>query len=163
MPWRAVHCRYGIRLNAIAPGPIETKGAFSRLDPTGEQRRAMIGRIPTGRLGTPDEVCVLVCACVCMCLCVCVCSGCGVRLTTTSLSLPPFFGAPGPRHPLQPPQLANLAAYLCSDYSSWITGEIVTFDGGERVGMSGEFNHLLGVTEAQWDHMEKLIRGTKGS
>ncbi len=60
-------------------------------------------------------------------------------------------------------QLANLAAFLCSDYSSWITGEVVTFDGGERVGMSGEFNHLLGVTEAQWDHMEKLIRGTKGS
>jgi len=27
--------RYGIRLNCIAPGPIETEGAFSRLDPSG--------------------------------------------------------------------------------------------------------------------------------
>ena len=28
--------RYGIRMNCIAPGPIETEGAFGRLDPTGE-------------------------------------------------------------------------------------------------------------------------------
>ncbi|CAG7820933.1 unnamed protein product [Allacma fusca] len=27
--------RYGIRLNCLAPGPVETEGAFSRLDPTG--------------------------------------------------------------------------------------------------------------------------------
>ena len=30
---------YGIRLNSIAPGPIYTDGAFSRLDPTGKFRK----------------------------------------------------------------------------------------------------------------------------
>ncbi len=35
--------RYGMRFVAIAPGPIETKGAFSRLDPTGEMKKKMIG------------------------------------------------------------------------------------------------------------------------
>jgi 2,4-dienoyl-CoA reductase len=62
-----------------------------------------------------------------------------------------------------PEELANLATFLVSDYASWMTGEVVSFDGGERVGMSGEFNHLMSVTEGQWDHMEKLIRSTKGS
>ncbi len=62
-----------------------------------------------------------------------------------------------------PEELANLATFLVSDYASWVTGEVVSFDGGERVGMSGEFNHLLNVTEEQWDTMEKLIRSTKGS
>ena len=35
--------RHGIRLVGIAPGPIETEGAFSRLDPTGRFKDAMIG------------------------------------------------------------------------------------------------------------------------
>ncbi|XP_075901900.1 2,4-dienoyl-CoA reductase [(3E)-enoyl-CoA-producing], mitochondrial [Nelusetta ayraudi] len=48
--------RYGHRFNIIQPGPIRTKGAFSRLDPTGAFEKAMIGRIPTGRLGTPAEI-----------------------------------------------------------------------------------------------------------
>ncbi|XP_072304486.1 2,4-dienoyl-CoA reductase [(3E)-enoyl-CoA-producing], mitochondrial [Eucyclogobius newberryi] len=48
--------RYGLRFNIIQPGPIRTKGAFSRLDPTGAFEKAMIGRIPAGRLGTPDEI-----------------------------------------------------------------------------------------------------------
>lgn len=48
--------RHGIRLNAIAPGPIPTEGAFSRLLPSEdliERRRA---RIPAGRFGTPEEL-----------------------------------------------------------------------------------------------------------
>ena len=32
-----------MRFVAIAPGPIETKGAWSRLDPTGEMKKKMIG------------------------------------------------------------------------------------------------------------------------
>lgn len=32
--------KYGIRHVGIAPGPIETKGAFSRLDPTGQFKYA---------------------------------------------------------------------------------------------------------------------------
>lgn len=48
--------RYGMRFNVIQPGPIRTKGAFSRLDPTGMFEKTMIDRIPTGRLGTPGEI-----------------------------------------------------------------------------------------------------------
>ncbi|XP_033831197.1 2,4-dienoyl-CoA reductase, mitochondrial [Periophthalmus magnuspinnatus] len=48
--------RYGLRFNIIQPGPIRTKGAFSRLDPTGVFEDSMIRRIPVGRLGTPHEI-----------------------------------------------------------------------------------------------------------
>jgi NAD(P)-dependent dehydrogenase (short-subunit alcohol dehydrogenase family) len=86
--------RYGIRLNAIAPGPIPTEGAFSRLLPTPELEAARKKRIPAGRFGTEEE-------------------------------------------------LAELAAYLVSDASDWIRGEVVTFDGGEWLRGAGEFNDLL--------------------
>lgn len=56
-----------------------------------------------------------------------------------------------------------MAAYLVSPYASWMTGSMVTLDGGEKVGLSGEFNGLLSVSESQWDAMEKMIRATKGS
>jgi NAD(P)-dependent dehydrogenase (short-subunit alcohol dehydrogenase family) len=46
----------GIRLNAIAPGPIPTEGAFSRLMPTPETQRASLGRIPLGRFGERREI-----------------------------------------------------------------------------------------------------------
>ncbi|KAJ7376673.1 2,4-dienoyl-CoA reductase, mitochondrial [Desmophyllum pertusum] len=106
--------RYGMRFNAIAPGPIKTKGAFSRLDPKGEFTKSAIDRIPAGRLG---EI----------------------------------------------PELANLAMYLVSDYSSWMTGEVVTFDGGEYVSIAGEFNEFRKVPNEQWDQLEAMIRKTKGS
>jgi len=85
-----------MRFNAIAPGPIETKGAFSRLDPTGAFRQTMLDQIPVGRLGEVEE------------------------------------------H-------ANLACFLLSDYSSWITGAAVTFDGGHLPYMAGMFNSLSKV------------------
>uniref|UniRef100_A0A2K5HNW1 2,4-dienoyl-CoA reductase [(3E)-enoyl-CoA-producing], mitochondrial n=1 Tax=Colobus angolensis palliatus TaxID=336983 RepID=A0A2K5HNW1_COLAP len=106
--------KYGMRFNVIQPGPIKTKGAFSRMDPTGTFEKEMIHRIPCGRLGTIEE-------------------------------------------------LANLAAFLCSDYASWINGAVVKFDGGEEVLISGEFNNLRKVTKEQWDTIEGLIRKTKGS
>jgi len=46
----------GIRLNAIAPGPIPTEGAFSRLIPTAEAEKAALSRIPEGRFGKPEEI-----------------------------------------------------------------------------------------------------------
>lgn len=101
--------RHGIRFVGIAPGPIETKGAFSRLDPSGQFKGAMIERSPSRRLGEPEE-------------------------------------------------LANLATYLVSDYASWVSGEIVNFDGGETVALSGEFNALHVVTKEQWDMLENMIR-----
>jgi NAD(P)-dependent dehydrogenase (short-subunit alcohol dehydrogenase family) len=46
----------GIRLNAIAPGPIPTEGAFSRLMAGGEAQRNALGRIPLARFGTKEEI-----------------------------------------------------------------------------------------------------------
>merc|ERR1712029_1218818 len=48
--------RYGIRANCIAPGPIETEGAFGRLDPTGKAGETMMDQIPEGRLGEIEEI-----------------------------------------------------------------------------------------------------------
>jgi 2,4-dienoyl-CoA reductase len=101
--------KYGIRFVALAPGPIETEGAFSRLDPTGQFKALLTDRLPAQRLGDPGE-------------------------------------------------LANLATYLLSDYAAWMTGQVVTLDGGEKSFMSGEFNALNQVTPAMWDQMEALIR-----
>lgn len=50
----------GIRLNAVAPGPIQTEGAWSRLMAFPEAEKNTIDRIPVGRLGTPDELANLV-------------------------------------------------------------------------------------------------------
>ncbi|XP_078072136.1 2,4-dienoyl-CoA reductase [(3E)-enoyl-CoA-producing], mitochondrial [Mustelus asterias] len=106
--------RYGMRFNVIQPGPIKTKGAFSRLDPSGAFEKDLLKVIPAGRFGTVNEI-------------------------------------------------ANLAAYLCSDYASWVSGAVIRFDGGEYVSMAGQFNNLLKVTSEQWDILESLIRKTKGS
>ena len=46
----------GIRLNAIAPGPIPTEGAFSRLMANPAAEKAALGRIPLGRFGKPEEI-----------------------------------------------------------------------------------------------------------
>uniref|UniRef100_A0A3Q1G1S9 2,4-dienoyl-CoA reductase [(3E)-enoyl-CoA-producing], mitochondrial n=1 Tax=Acanthochromis polyacanthus TaxID=80966 RepID=A0A3Q1G1S9_9TELE len=106
--------RYGHRFNIIQPGPIKTKGAFSRLDPTGSFEKHMLDRIPVGRLGKPGEI-------------------------------------------------ANLAAYMSSDYATWMSGAVIRLDGGEYVLMAGEFNELRRVTPDQWKIMEAMIRSTKGS
>lgn len=103
--------RYGMRFNCIAPGPIETEGAFSRLDPTGAFVNAAHKGIPAGRLGEVEE-------------------------------------------------LANLATYLVSDYSNWITGETVGLDGGEFWLKSGMFNMLSKITPEQWDMMANIIRSS---
>ncbi|XP_033625877.1 2,4-dienoyl-CoA reductase, mitochondrial-like [Asterias rubens] len=46
----------GMRFNCIAPGPIYTKGAFGRLDPTGQFAESMRQGIPTGRFGEVEEI-----------------------------------------------------------------------------------------------------------
>jgi len=47
--------RYGIRLNAVAPGPFPTEGAFSRLLPP-ELLEGARARIPLGRFGEHREL-----------------------------------------------------------------------------------------------------------
>jgi NAD(P)-dependent dehydrogenase (short-subunit alcohol dehydrogenase family) len=73
--------RYGIRVNAIAPGPIDTEETRSRLWPTEEMRDQLLRRIPLGRFGREDEI-------------------------------------------------AHACAYLVSDFAAYITGEVLTIDGG---------------------------------
>jgi 2,4-dienoyl-CoA reductase [(3E)-enoyl-CoA-producing], mitochondrial len=53
--------KYGIRLNSVAPGPIFTEGAFTRLDPSGQFRKKAESKLPMGRLGEPLELANLVC------------------------------------------------------------------------------------------------------
>jgi NAD(P)-dependent dehydrogenase (short-subunit alcohol dehydrogenase family) len=52
-------------------------------------------------------------------------------------------------------ELANLAAYLMSDYSAYVNGEVITIDGGEWLRNGGEFSHLEMIPEEMWDMMEK--------
>ncbi len=51
---------YGIRLNALAPGPFPTDGAFSRLMPGSELERQALRRVPGKRFGEHWELTNLV-------------------------------------------------------------------------------------------------------
>lgn len=98
--------KHGIRFNALAPGPVPTEGAFSRLMPLKEMEGLAKKRNPLGRFGTHEE-------------------------------------------------LANLAAFLISDYSGYINGDFVVMDGGEWLKGAGEFSHLGDLlTEVQWEAMK---------
>ncbi len=52
-------------------------------------------------------------------------------------------------------ELANLAAYLMSDHSAYVNGEVITIDGGEWLRNGGEFSHLEAIPEEMWDIVEK--------
>lgn len=58
-------------------------------------------------------------------------------------------------------ELANLAAYLVSDFSSYINGEVITIDGGEWLKGAGEFNILEAIPQDMWDKLEAMIRAKK--
>ena len=90
-----------IRLNAIAPGPFPTEGAWQRLVPRKDLEQAWLKRIPLGRFGRHDE-------------------------------------------------LTDLAAYLISDRSGYITGEVVTIDGGEWLKGAGQFGMAEVLTDEDW-------------
>ncbi|MGV3642229.1 MAG: SDR family oxidoreductase, partial [Adhaeribacter sp.] len=105
--------KYGIRSNAIAPGPFPTEGAMSRLFPPPLDRLLdPVKRIPLGRLGQHQE-------------------------------------------------LANLAAYLVSDYAGYVNGEVITLDGGEWLYGAGEFNQLDQVPAPMWEELEQRHRALK--
>jgi NAD(P)-dependent dehydrogenase (short-subunit alcohol dehydrogenase family) len=96
----------GIRMNAIAPGPIRTEGAFSRLLPRPELEALAKKANPMGRFGTTEE-------------------------------------------------FANLAAFLVSDGSGYINGDVVTMDGGEWLQGAGEFTALgRELTDREWEMMK---------
>jgi len=105
--------KYGIRSNAIAPGPFPTKGAWDRLLPGDlKEKFDMKKKVPVGRVGDHQE-------------------------------------------------LANLAAYLMSDYSAYINGEVITLDGGEWLKGAGQFNMLDEIPKEMWDMLEAMIRSKK--
>ena len=60
-------------------------------------------------------------------------------------------------------ELANLAAYLMSDFAAYLNGEIITIDGGEWLQGAGQFNQLEAVPGEMWDAIEASIRSKKGS
>ncbi|MFT4031908.1 MAG: SDR family oxidoreductase [Siphonobacter sp.] len=58
-------------------------------------------------------------------------------------------------------ELANLAAYLMSDYSAYITGQDITIDGGEWLKGAGQFSNLEAVPDELWDEIERATRGNR--
>jgi NAD(P)-dependent dehydrogenase (short-subunit alcohol dehydrogenase family) len=96
----------GIRMNAIAPGPIPTPGAFSRVLPLPQLESVALDRNPLHRFGTVEE-------------------------------------------------LANLAAFLVSDGSAYINGEVIRMDGGEFLQGAGEFSNLGRILkEEDWQALK---------
>ena len=53
--------QYGIRVNAVSPGPFFSEGAADRLWPSEEMEQAVLDQIPLGRFGSAEEVADLVC------------------------------------------------------------------------------------------------------
>ena len=80
--------RYGIRVNAVAPGPVESAGAARQLWNTPEAVARITEMVPLKRWGKPEEV-------------------------------------------------ADAVAFLVSDHASYITGEVLTIDGGSRLSVGG--------------------------
>lgn len=60
-------------------------------------------------------------------------------------------------------ELANLAAFLVSDFSGYINGEVITIDGGEWLQGAGQFNGLEAIPDELWDSFEQMTRSAKGS
>jgi NAD(P)-dependent dehydrogenase (short-subunit alcohol dehydrogenase family) len=51
----------GIRVNAVAPGTVETKTRAEYFRANPKAREAMLERVPVHRFGTPEEVAAAVC------------------------------------------------------------------------------------------------------
>lgn len=105
--------KYGIRFNAIAPGPFPTKGAWDRLLPGDlKEKFDLAKKVPLNRVGDHQE-------------------------------------------------LANLAAYLLSDFAEYLNGEVITIDGGEWLKAAGQFNLLEDIPKEMWDMLEMMIKSKK--
>jgi len=74
----------GVRVNAVAPGPIET-GMLDRFTGTSERKAALLKTVPLGRVGAPADI-------------------------------------------------ARAAVFLASEDASFITGQVLTVDGGKTAG-----------------------------
>ncbi len=54
--WTLDLASFGITANVVAPGPIETEMLLRNNPPNSPQRRALLQRVPMGRIGQPDDV-----------------------------------------------------------------------------------------------------------
>ena len=48
--------QYGIRVNAVAPGTVETKYRAEIMAADPKRRKSNISKIPLGRFGTPEDM-----------------------------------------------------------------------------------------------------------
>src|SRR5699024_2964449 len=48
--------KYGITVNAIAPGPIDRTGGAEKLSLSADARQETIDSVPLGRMGEPEEI-----------------------------------------------------------------------------------------------------------
>jgi len=76
--------RFGVRVNAVAPGPTET-GMLNRFTGTPERKAALATGVPLGRVAEPEEI-------------------------------------------------ARAIVFLASDKASFVTGQVLTADGGKTAG-----------------------------
>ncbi len=60
-------------------------------------------------------------------------------------------------------ELANVAAYLVSDFSAYVTGDCITIDGGEWLQGAGQFSHFEAIPQEYWDAIEQLVRSKNKS
>ncbi|NUM32366.1 MAG: SDR family oxidoreductase [Bacteroidetes bacterium] len=58
-------------------------------------------------------------------------------------------------------ELANLASFLMSEFSSFINGEEIIIDGGEWLKGAGEFNFLDMISNDEWTEIEAIVRNAK--
>ena len=103
---------YGIRLNAIAPGPFPTEGANSRLMPDERLAEKMYKLIPLQRVGEHDE-------------------------------------------------LTDMAVFLLSNLSSYLTGEVIYLDGGASLTSAGQFNLFTELPRGKVMQMFESLRPAK--
>src|SRR5256885_3874027 len=76
--------RFGVRVNAVAPGPTET-AMLNRFTGTAERKAALATGVPLGRIGEPEEI-------------------------------------------------ARAIVFLASAKASFVTGQVLTADGGKTAG-----------------------------
>ena len=61
-------------------------------------------------------------------------------------------------------ELANLAAFLMADGCEYLTGEIVTIDGGQWLNHAGNFYDMLkGVSDEEWEQLRNMIKASNES
>ena len=53
---------------------------------------------------------------------------------------------------------AGLAVYQIADGAAYVTGEVVTIDGGEWLSGAGEFNELIDQPESFWEALRQRSR-----